>query len=162
MYLVAFSHFVLYVAYYMSSMYSLCCYYLNVYILKYTLPWYTSHIIFHSCILLWISCSPHIIVPIQLIVIYISPHFIDTDHTTDVSQSANTSHISYILYALSLGVVQYEQVVVRFLFKLMLVWRLYKTRFSAYHMCMSSWAEWEGPYWPMKCTRDNFTCLSVS
>ena len=40
--------------------------------------------------------------------IYISPHFIDTDHTTDVSQSATTSHISYILYALSLGVVQYE------------------------------------------------------
>jgi len=36
-----------------------------------------------------------------------------------------------------------------------------KIRFYAI-ICMSSWAEWERPYWPMKCTRGDFTQISVS
>ena len=83
--------------------YVICFYDLNIYFVKYILPWYTS---LHSCLLQNIveSISFPIIVAIRLIVmcIYqtsnISPHFIDTDHTTDVSKSTNTSHIYHICY----------------------------------------------------------------
>ena len=76
------------------------------------LPWYTSHTIFHSVysrILLnhlfphhpsnKVDCYVH-----TKSIIYL-PISIDTDRTTDVLHSANTTHISYILYVLSLGVV---------------------------------------------------------
>ena len=81
-------------------MYSLCSYYLNIYFLKYILPWYTSYIIiFHSTRLEYLnqSLSPHHRSNKVDCYVYISPHFIDTDHTTDVSIRKYFTYIIYII-----------------------------------------------------------------
>ena len=75
-------------------------------------PLDTFHIIFHSCLLSRILLNhlfPHH--PSNKVDCYVHtksiiylPISIDTDRTTDVLHSANTLHISYILYILSLGV----------------------------------------------------------
>ena len=65
----------------------------------------------------------------------------------------NAAHISYILYALSLGVV-------RLVFKLMLV--EVGIKFDFMHIiCTSAWAEWEGPDWLIEYPRGDYTYISV-
>ena len=74
---------------------------LSKYILSqvYILPWYTSYIIFHSTRLEYLnqSLSPHHRSNKVDCYVYISPHFIDTDHTTDVSIRKYFTYIIYII-----------------------------------------------------------------
>ena len=86
---------------------------LNIYFLKYIAM--ILLIIFHSCLFstlehCWIDVFPHhrsnkVDCYVHTKSIIYLPISTDTDRTTDVLHSANTLHISYVSYFLSLGVV---------------------------------------------------------
>ena len=87
----------------------------------------------------------------------ISPISIDTDHTFwCIPIHECCTYIIYIICPI-IGscLIGCSEVGI---FKLMLV--EVGIKFDLMHiMCMSSWAEWEEPYWPMKCTRGDFTYI---